>query len=136
MPTFLELAGVEVPDRVQSNSLVPLLRGEDASLNDIVVTSWPLYNPGDVIRVVDDWERQVREPLPSTIHDGEWTLVYSDSEGPVELYHTAGDPQQKRNVFRENLDVANNLHSAFISFLETHGTAPRLIESRRKLPLD
>ena len=39
MPTMLELAGVERPDRVQARSLLPLARGEVERLHEIVVTS-------------------------------------------------------------------------------------------------
>ena len=131
MPTILELAGVEVPDFVQGSSLVPLLRGERKRIHDFVVTSWPLYNPGQTIRVVDDLERGVVDPLPSAITDGEWTLHYAVKGAPVELYHTASDPGQQENVLDEHESIASELHARFVTFLKELGTedwrvAPRL----------
>ncbi|GAH97319.1 unnamed protein product, partial [marine sediment metagenome] len=31
------------------------------TLCDFVVTSLPLYRPGEKTRIVDDWERKIRE---------------------------------------------------------------------------
>lgn len=136
MPTLLEMIDTVSPENVQANSLLPLLKGEGDRLHDFIITSWPLYNPGDVIRVVDDWERQVREPLSSTVTDGDWTLIYSSNDGPVELYHhTAQDPSQRLEVSRDHPEIARRLHSTFVEFLETHDTDPRLIQSRHRLSL-
>jgi arylsulfatase A-like enzyme len=133
MPTILELAGVEVPESVQSASLVPLLGGEKAGLHELVVTSWPLYNLGETTRVVDDLARGVVEPLPSTITDGEWSLIYAIEGAPVELYHTAVDPGQTENVFSENKSIASDLHAGFVGFLEELGTDESRLAPRRHL---
>lgn len=133
MPTILDLAGVEVPDYVQGSSLVPLLRGDEERIHDFVVTSWPLYNPGQKIRVVDDLHRRVMEPLPSTITDGEWTLLYAVEGEPVELYHTASDPRQQEDVFGQNEPIARDLHGKFVKFLEEMGTEEGHITPRRRL---
>lgn len=133
MPTILDLVGVEIPDTVQGSSLVPLLEGKDGRVHDIVVTSWPLYNRGEYTRVVDDLQRRLRELSPSTITADEWTLIYSVAGEPVELYHTASDPKQEKNVFANNKDVADQLHRRFVRFLEGVGTDERLMATRRTL---
>jgi arylsulfatase A-like enzyme len=133
MPTILELAGVEVPEVVQGFSLVPLLHRDLERVRDFVVTSWPLYNPGQKIRVVDDNERGVVEPLPSAITDGEWTLHYAIEGDPVERYHTASDPGQLENTFRKNESIAKDLHARFVEFLESMGTEDGRIAPRRRL---
>jgi arylsulfatase A-like enzyme len=133
MPTILELAGVEVPDDVQGSSLMPLLHGNTGPIHDFVVTSWALYNPGQTIRVVDDLERSVVEHLPSTITDGQWTLLYAVEGEPVELYRTAVDPAQQENVFEQNLSIARELHGKFVEFLEGVGTDEDYITPRRRL---
>ena len=133
MPTVLELAGCEVPEGVQAFSLVPLLSGEQDRVHDVVITSWPLYNPGQRIRAVDDWERLVTEPLPSSITDGEWTLLYATQGEPVELYHTASDPKQQENVFEGNEIIARDLHARFVRFLEEMGTDEVFLAPRRRL---
>ncbi len=133
MPTILELAGVEVPETVQGHSLVPLLRDEHTKVHDFVVTSWPLHEEGAILKVVDDVGRSTTEVLPSTITNGEWTLLCSVQGQPVELYHTATDPEQRRNVFEGNEGVARKLHSEFVGFLEELGTADELLAQRRRL---
>jgi hypothetical protein len=124
---------VEVPDFVQGSSLVPLLRGDRKRIHDFVVTSWPLYNPGQTIRVVDDLERGVVEPLPSAITDGEWTLHYAIEGAPVELHHTASDPGQEENVFEENESIASELHTRFVAFLKELGTEDWRLTPRLRL---
>jgi arylsulfatase A-like enzyme len=133
MPTILELMGVEIPQSVLGTSLVPLLRGTRDQVHDFLVTSWPLYNPGQTIRVVDDLERSVVDALPSTITDGEWTLIYAVEGEPVELYHTASDPKQQKNVFEGNAMVARDLHASFVKLLEQMGTEEGHIAPRRRL---
>lgn len=133
MPTVLELAGLEIPEAVRASSVVPLLHGKRDRVHDFIVTSWPLYNLGQQIRVVDDIERRVAEPLPSTITDGEWTLLYAIEGEPVELYHTASDPKQQENVFEGNETIARDLHTKFVRFLEEMGTDEVFLASRRVL---
>jgi arylsulfatase A-like enzyme len=131
-PTILDLAGLEVPLHVHGRSLVPLLSGEGGPVRDLSVTSWPLYNPGQRIRVIDDMERGVVEPLPTTIRDEEWTLICAGQGQAVELYRTSEDPGQLRNVLEGNEAVARELHAAFIQLLEHVGTADELIAPRRQ----
>jgi arylsulfatase A-like enzyme len=133
MPTVLELAGVAVPEAVQAESLMPLLAGEHKAVHDVVVTSWPLHNLGEYSRVVDDVQRRVRELSPSTVTGDGWTLMYSIAGEPVELYHTDFDPQQEKNVYVGNEDVAEQLHRRLVGFLETTGTDERLLATRRSL---
>lgn len=133
MPTVLQLAGVKPPSNIYGRSAVPLMKGSRKPLHDIVISSWPLYNVGDVTRAVDAFERQLRENFASTIFDGEWTLVYSVHGEAVELYHTAADPQQKKNLFRQNRRKAEELHRKFLAAIEAQGTEERLLKPRTRL---
>ena len=133
MPTILELAGVEIPETVQATSLVSLLQGNGDVVHDIVVTSWPLDDPGKPIRVVDDLVRIVAEPLPSSITDGTWTLIYAREGEAVELYHTVSDPRQERNVFEDNEAIARKLHNRYFRFLEEIGVTEADLNPRRRL---
>lgn len=133
MPTILELAGLDVPPDVHGHSLLPLLQGERQSIRDWAVTSWPLYNTGQRVRLIDDLERGVAEPLPSTFRDDQWTLIYATQDQPLELYRMDQDPVQSNNVAQENETVAQRLHARFISFLEEVGTATELLQGRRQL---
>lgn len=133
MPTILQLAGLEIPEAVQASSLVPLLHGEQDRVHDHVVTSWPLYSPGQSTRVVDNRARRIAEWLPATITDGEWTLLYAAEGEPAELYHTASDPKQEKNVFEDNELIARELHVQLVRFLEKVGTDESLLAPRRRL---
>lgn len=133
MPTILELAQLPVPQTVQATSLLPPLRGEQAKFRDFVVTSWPLHGRGLKLRVVDDVERCTTEVLPTTITDGEWTLISSVWGEPVELYHTISDPKQQQNVLDGNEVAARELHGKLLSLLEELGTSEELLAPRRKL---
>ena len=144
-PTVYELMGVSAPTSVQGRSLAPLIRGEDVRLREVTVSGPAMHHPGR-------WR-------PSTICDGEWTLIVNGpiasaeqfgeiravdgalrSEGrpevdpAPELYHLPGDPQQQRNVFAERHDVARRLHAAYIRFLERNGLPEDALSPRRELP--
>jgi len=132
MPTVLELVGLKAPPTIQSKSLVPMLEAEDQKGHEIVVTSWPLYNPGEATHAVDAFWRLVFEPLPSTVTSDGWTLIYGMEGGPAELYNLVSDPKQKKNLIQEKRDTAQNLLDNFISKLEEAGTASRLLARRRR----
>ncbi len=133
MPTIMELAGLERPEFVQAVSVMPLIRGKRSKQHDLIVTSWPLYNVGQQIRVVDDFERRLEEPLPSTVSDGEWSLIYATSGEPVELYHTLSDPEQRENLADTNEAKARELHKKFTNFLEEMGTDEVFLTPRKRI---
>lgn len=103
--TALDLSGVDIPDSFQGRSLLPLLRGEPLPGRRTVVTTMPLYNPGEVTRVVDALERSVEEFLPATITAGRWQLLYTKEGYPVELYDLKSDPEEKHNLAKRHPDV-------------------------------
>lgn len=134
MPTILELAGVQPPPRVLASSLMPLIQGRTTKVHDFVVTSAALHDPGEVSRMVDDQVREIVEGSPSTITDGEWDLLYSTNDEPVELYRTVEDPGHARNVFAEHRAVAERLHAAFRDWLTRVGAPPSAVAARQRLP--
>ncbi len=145
MPTILELANVKDPGTMHGRSLMPLLTGERESLREYAVSSWSIIHGSRAWR-------------PSTITTEEWSLIYSgqltqgegypatrvvDSvsrterflEGKMgpELYHLPSDPQQSKNVFIENREVADRLHAEYVKFLEGVNTPEEHLRDRRKL---
>jgi len=133
MATLLELAGVKTPQSVQGRSFNSVLTGKKESFRNLVVTSCPLYNPGEKARVVDDWERKVKEPLPSTIANKKWNLIYSAEDHPAELYNIEQDINGSQNVINENFEVAENLHHQFVGFLQKINTKEQYLSPRRKI---
>ncbi|MEW5720449.1 MAG: sulfatase/phosphatase domain-containing protein, partial [Chloroflexota bacterium] len=133
MPTILELAGVDIPQSVQARSLVPLIQGRATQGHDLVVTSAPFEEVGNVSKTVDDQGRETVEISPSTITDGTWDLLYATQDAPVELYRTVEDPTHKQNVFSRHRDAAATLHAKFVNWLERTGTKDKFLKPRRKL---
>ena len=131
--TLLDLAGVEPPPGIQGRSFSSVLKGEQDTFRDFVVTSMPLYNPGEKTRMVDDFERRIKEPLPSTITTPEWSFLYAMEDWPAELYDRRRDPAQSRNVLSEHFAVAEELHQRFIEFLKEIGTRELYLSRRMKL---
>ncbi|MCY4466908.1 MAG: sulfatase [Chloroflexi bacterium] len=118
MPTMLELAGVEIPARVQARSLLPLARGEVERLHDIVVTSQSLADvAGNTTLIVDDSERVVVEVSPSTIRDGQWDFLYSLAGEKVELYDAVNDPGHKQDLAAQKPDVCAMMHAKFTRWM-------------------
>lgn len=134
MPTILELAGVEPPSRVLASSLVPLIQGRVDKVHNFVVTSAALHNPGEVSRMVDDQVREIVEGSPSTITDGEWDLLYSTNDEPVELYRTREDPGHTQNLFAANRAVAERMRGAYREWLVRVGAPEAALVARERLP--
>lgn len=132
MPTVLDLAGVEIPKTIHSRSLSHVIEGDEVG-KDFTVTSWPLYNPGEVTKVVDALERGVQENLTSSIITRDWLLVYGAQGEVSELYRLSSDPKQEKNVIEDNPEMAREIHSKFVSTLSETGTESRLIHPRLSL---
>jgi len=147
MPTMLDLGGVEIPETVQGESLVPILRGERDESRPLAITSPTLIHGTRALQF-------------STITDGEWSLIYPGTKldlgegaesrmvdsirrvhkaiykgaGGPELYHLPSDPKQETNVFPENRDAAARLHASHVDLLEQWGTPEEHLANRRELP--
>jgi arylsulfatase A-like enzyme len=133
MPTALEIAGVDIPETVQGKSVLPVVKDEQDSHREFVISTMPLYNPGEGTRVVDNFDRRVEEFLPATITTDRWSLLYTREGASVELYDLASDSNQKKNVAADNMDVVEKLHRHYVNLLEELGTEKRLLAPRRKL---
>ncbi|MCY3867885.1 MAG: sulfatase [Chloroflexi bacterium] len=134
MPTMLELAGIDIPSRVQAQSLLPLARGEVDRLHEIVVTSQSLIDTaGNTTLIVDDSERVVVEVSPSTIRNGEWDFLYALEGEPIELYDALNDPGHQRNLAAELPAVCEMMHAKFVRWMDEMGTPEAYAAPRRRL---
>ena len=135
MPTLLDLLGIEVPGTVQGYSMNKKILNDSSKGRDFVVSSLPLYNPGDMTRAVDEWERKIKEFIPSTITTRNWSLLYAAEGEDSELYNLKEDPNQRENVIEDHFDIAEELHKNFLKVLESSRVDQRLLEPRRKISL-
>jgi arylsulfatase A-like enzyme len=149
MPTILELTGVEAPETVQGISLVPAMTGGRDHTRPLAISTPSLSLAPSGGR-------------PTTIVEGDWALVYYGAPGGArmsvltrnvddiprhaqapaegvpgpELYDLKHDPQQKYNVYEENLDIAVKLHADHVHFMEALGMQERYLDQRRQLQPD
>ena len=100
LPTFAELAGVDLPSGqpVDGRSLVRLLRGQPAPALDDRAIFWhyPLYLTG-------------RASPASAVRKGVWKLIEYFEDGRMELYRVATDPGETRNLAGVEPAVAREL---------------------------
>jgi len=120
MPTILELAGVKTPPSIHGKSLVAALQDHKCEVHEIVVSSWPIFDP-------------LHHPSTIISKDG-WTLIYGSEEAAAELYDLNSDLNQEKNLIQDERDVAQNLLDKFVSKLKKLGMAKELLEKRQKLP--
>ena len=137
--TILDLAGLR-QEWCQGRSLLPLVRGEERKAKKLAITTPPLI-------------KGPRGGLRPTITAGRWCLILASQETPpledvthtmvvdgvprvlkpfgrveTELYDLECDARQERNVLEENIDVARELHRAFIEELKRLGAPEDVIK--------
>jgi len=105
-PTLLDLAGVALPATMNTRSLLPLLRGEQATVGEVAVSSWSL----------GAWSTQ----RPSVLRTEEWAMVFWRSGIRPELYHRASDPGETQDVAAKHPGVLRELHRKYREFLRSH----------------
>ncbi len=96
-PTFLEMAGVEIPDDYQGRSLVPLLRGEDdLEWRDALYYHYYEY-PGYHMVPPHRGVRTDRFKLMHIHPFGEWEF-YDLEADPMELTNQYGNPWYEEQI--------------------------------------
>ncbi len=120
MPTVLELMDVNVPGAVEAASLLPIIE-DDSPVHDFVVSS-----------------RSIRPPFGGdptiSVGDGRWFLHHGGNHTASALYDVESDPTQQNNVLAGNCDIARNLHSRLIDFLESLDLPEETIAPWRPTP--
>jgi len=122
-PTFLRLAGVEVPDRMRGISFLPLLQGSDQAVRDYVYAEKNWHDYEDHVRMVRDeryklianayWDLP-QTPSADSARSPTFQALLSRRNGPqlteaqrscfraprprVELYDTREDPHELENL--------------------------------------
>ena len=111
-PTLLDMASIEVPERMQGRSYLPLLEGQPCPVRDVAISAGAALNiKAHAIRA----------------HDGRWLLIDRPQPEERELYDTDADPGQLTNVVSDHPNVVSRLHEAVLEFLRTHEAQPQLV---------
>lgn len=98
-PTFLELAGVDIPEDIQGVSLLPLLKGEEPS--DWRTSLYYHYYEYPAEHAVKR-HYGIRTERYKLIH------FYNDID-EWELYDLQNDPAEMNNIYDENLPIVDSL---------------------------
>ena len=133
MPTVLDLLGLDIPDFVQGRSLAPAMRDRSRSGREYTISSLPFANPGDPVRSVDNFLRDLKDPSVTTVTAGQWSLLYSPDPGVSQLYNLESDPHQNDNVIGRHMDVAGELHRLLVEFMRENEVPQRLLQPRLDL---
>ena len=131
MPTILELLEVPIPARVQAKSALPMLN--DAPIHDLIVTSAPFEEVGELSKTVDGQNRVVVEISPSSITDGEWDLLYAVESQRLELYRTNDDPGHENEMSSAYPEAIAELHSRYVRWLHSIDAPERFLAQRISL---
>ena len=133
MPTVLDLLDLDIPAFVQGCSLAPAMRDTTRSGREYVVSSLPFANPGDPVRSVDSFLRDLKDPPVTTVTSGQWSLLYSPEPGVSQLYNLASDPHQLDNVIEGHMDEAGDIHRLLVEFMRENEVPERLLQPRLEL---
>jgi arylsulfatase A-like enzyme len=110
-PTFLELAGADIPTGLDAQSLVPAIQGK------------PNATPRDLYFVRREGGRHGGNSYHAMIH-GDWKLLRNDPFSPYELYQIRLDPQEERNLADQEKTISKDLSERLGHHIQRGGTVP------------
>ncbi|MCY3832900.1 MAG: sulfatase [Chloroflexi bacterium] len=131
MPTILDLLQAPAHARTQAQSALPLL--DKRPIHDLIVSSAPFEEVGELSQTVDGQNRVVVEISPSSITDGEWDLLYAVESQPVELYRAKEDAGHHDDVSGDYPAVVQRLHGSYVDWLRNIGAPERFLAPRLRL---
>lgn len=116
-PTFLALAGVDVPDDIQGVSLLSLLRGEEQDLNrGALYYHFYEYPAEHAVKR----HYGIRTPRYKLIH------FYNDID-EWELYDLQNDPHEMNNIYEANLPLVDSLKHELRALQEQYDDSIRFV---------
>lgn len=108
-PTICDAVGVDRPQGLEGDSLLPVLRGERDEHRPFAVTAG--YIGGDELAITD----------------GQRSLLFAGGGAKPEYYEPAADPGEKQNLIAEKTAEANALQQGFVEYFD------RLVDDKSKL---
>ncbi|CDF78749.1 choline-sulfatase [Formosa agariphila KMM 3901] len=127
LPTLCDLAGIEIPKTVEGKSLVPLLKGEQDVVRDVM---YGVYAGGTKpgIRAVKkgDWKLIKYDTMDGTIHE---TQLFNLAENPFEYVAEHKKTGEMQTDLAENPKYADKLvemEALLLSEMEAHDDPYRL----------
>jgi arylsulfatase A-like enzyme len=101
MPTILDIAGIRIPENVESDSLLPLVNGANTDLNRNFIHG-------------------EHAPVWQYVTDGKHKFAWHSREGTEWFFDLTNDPQECRNLINDpdSTDLADTWRNKLISVLE------------------
>ncbi len=112
-PTFLELAGVPLPEDIDAVSLMPILRGE--GMDDAERELYFVRREGGLDYGGKSYEALIR---------GAWKLMQNNPYSPMELYNLDEDPLEQHNLIAERPEIVRALSVALRVHIQRGGMTP------------
>lgn len=115
LPTFSELAGSKLPQEqvVDGQSLVPLMKGQDALKDRAIFWHYPLYlsgGRGNKVLPVHGTKQMYWRGVPtSMIRKGDWKLIYYFEDESVKLFNVREDISEKKELSKAKPEKAAEL---------------------------
>lgn len=111
-PTFLQLAGLELPPDLDAVSLVPVLSGGNiAGTRDLYF----VRREGGLAYGGKSYQALIR---------GDWKLLQNSPYQPLELYNLRDDPQETQNLAETHRAVVTELATALRRQIQLAGSTP------------
>lgn len=125
MPTFLQAAGLDIPDTVDGSSMAPLVRGDACA-------PWREHLVGE-----HDWCYS-HEQANYYVTDGRWKYIWFPYLGTEQLFDRASDPGECRDLSGDPGAAGQLEHWRGVLTAELDARGCGLVEGGRlvRLPLD
>lgn len=109
-PTLIEAAGIKTSkQRLDGNSLLPLLKEETSTLERPLFWHFPIYLQAYRIKGNENRDPLFRTRPGSVVRSGDWKLHYYFENNEVELYNLSIDIGEKNNIAEQNKEKTAEL---------------------------
>ena len=125
MPTIIEWAGAEDPRTMHGVSLVPTIEDAGGSSHT---------PPHEFVVSGRSLSTSLSTKPTCTVTDGQWALIHGGNHAPSALYFLPDDPRQQTNLLDQKCNIAIDLQTKLVAFLEATGTAQQYIDPWRAAP--
>ena len=122
-PTFLELAGVSVPQDhvIDGISILPLLQGRQELVHEALFWHFPAYLEARGHQAEGARDQYFRTRPGAVVRMGNWKLIEYFEDGELELYDLQADLSEKNNVAQQYPKITKNLLEIMLQWRKLTG---------------